>query len=112
MVQRLTYARRHAYNTKSNQVKIIKTPGGKLTFQYLKKAGSTPRCGDCKRKLQGLPAVRPKELRRLKGRQRHVSRAYGGSRCSGCVRQRIVRAFLIEEQKIVKAVLRQRKVKK
>ncbi len=34
-----------------------------------------------------------------------VSRAYGGSRCHSCVRQRIVRAFLIEEQKIVKKVL-------
>lgn len=28
-----------------------------------------------------------------------VTRAYGGSRCAGCVRNRIVRAFLIEEQK-------------
>jgi large subunit ribosomal protein L34e len=35
-----------------------------------------------------------------------VSRAYGGSRCAGCVRSRIVRAFLIEEQKIVKKVLK------
>ena len=26
-------------------------------------------------------------------------------RCGGCVRQRIIRAFLIEEQKIVKRVL-------
>lgn len=38
-----------------------------------------------------------------------MSRAYGGSRCGTCVRQRIVRAFLIEEQKIVKSVLRARK---
>ena len=35
-----------------------------------------------------------------------MTRAYGGSRCAGCVRQRIVRAFLIEEQKIVKNVLK------
>ena len=35
-----------------------------------------------------------------------MSRAYGGSRCATCVRQRIVRAFLIEEQKIVKKVLK------
>ena len=39
-------------------------------------------------------------------RQKNVSRAYGGSRCAACVRQRIVRAFLIEEQKIVKKVLK------
>lgn len=27
MVQRLTYRRRHAYRTKSNKVRIVKTPG-------------------------------------------------------------------------------------
>ena len=36
-----------------------------------------------------------------------MSRAYGGSRCAGCVKARIMRAFLIEEQKIVKKVLKQ-----
>mmetsp|Transcript_39860 Transcript_39860/g.85024 ORF Transcript_39860/g.85024 Transcript_39860/m.85024 type:complete len:113 (-) Transcript_39860:186-524(-) len=112
MVQRITYTRRHSYNTKSNQVKIIKTPGGKLVFQYTKKAAAKPRCGDCKGLLQGIPALRPKEHRRTKKRQRRVSRAYGGSRCYKCVRSRIVRAFLIEEAKIVKKVVRERKVKK
>lgn len=43
---------------------------------------------------------------------RTVSRAYGGSRCATCVRQRIVRAFLIEEQKIVKKVLLEKLKKK
>lgn len=38
-------------------------------------------------------------------REKTVSRAYGGSRCHKCVRNRIVRAFLIEEQKISKKVL-------
>ena len=38
-----------------------------------------------------------------------VTRAYGGSRCSHCTRSRIVRAFLIEEQKIVKKVLKAQK---
>lgn len=40
-----------------------------------------------------------------KKHEKTVSRAYGGSRCANCVKQRIVRAFLIEEQKIVKKVL-------
>jgi large subunit ribosomal protein L34e len=56
--------------------------------------------------------VRPTTLKTLKQRERRVSRAYGGSRCGQCVRQRIVRAFLIEEQKIVKSVLRARKATK
>lgn len=45
------------------------------------------------------------ELKNCKKREKTVSRAYGGSRCGICVRERIMRAFLIEEQKIVKKVL-------
>nr|ACF24578.1 60S ribosomal protein L34 [Gymnochlora stellata] len=107
MVQRLTYKRRHCYNTKSNAVKIIKTPGGKLTFQYTEKKRRVPRCGDCGMKLIGIPAVSPQIIRTLKKRQRKVSRAYGGSRCHECVKARIVRAFLKEEKKLVKKVAAQ-----
>ena len=35
-------------------------------------------------------------------------RAYGGSRCANCVKDRIVRAFLIEEQKLVKQLVKQK----
>lgn len=28
--------------------------GGKLVYHYKKKLGSLPKCGDCKRKLQGV----------------------------------------------------------
>ncbi len=47
-----------------------------------------------------------------KKREKTVSRAYGGAKCGVCVKQRIVRAFLIEEQKIVKKVLAAKKVEK
>mmetsp|Transcript_335 Transcript_335/g.276 ORF Transcript_335/g.276 Transcript_335/m.276 type:complete len:106 (-) Transcript_335:100-417(-) len=84
---------------------MVKTPGGKLIFHTLKKKAKGPHCGDCGKALIGLPRLRPTEYRRLKKRERRVSRAYGGSRCAGCVRSRVVRAFLIEEQKCVKQVL-------
>ena len=48
----------------------------------------------------------------LHKRERTVSRAYGGSRCAKCVRQRVVRAFLIEEQKIVKQMMIEKQSKK
>jgi large subunit ribosomal protein L34e len=108
MVQRLTYRRRHAYNTTSNRIRKVKTPGGVLSLQYLTKKTNIAKCGDCGHELQGIPSIRPKALRTLKQRERHITRAYGGSRCASCVRSRIVRAFLIEEQKIVKAVMKQR----
>ncbi|KAI0301173.1 hypothetical protein B0F90DRAFT_1628726 [Multifurca ochricompacta] len=47
----------------------------------------------------------PREYADLSKTQKHVSRAYGGSRCGVCVRSRIVRAFLIEEAKVIKRVI-------
>lgn len=54
-----------------------------------------------------VPALRPREYAQISKPNKNVSRAYGGSRCGGCVRDRVVRAFLIEEQKIVKKVLKE-----
>ncbi len=108
MSQRLTLKRRLSYSTRSNRRKIVKTPGGRLTYQYIKKQGSFPRCGDsgCKIKLNGVVPARPREWSRMSRRLKTVNRAYGGSRCAECVRNRVVRAFLIEEQKIVSKVLK------
>ena len=106
MVQRLTYRRRHSYATKSNKARVVKTPGGRLVYNYLTKKASAPKCGDCGAKLLGLPALRPVEYARLPRHEKTVTRAYGGSRCASCVRSRILRAFLVEEQKIVNKVLK------
>eukprot|EP00164_Ancoracysta_twista_P000019 GFYU01000025.1.p2 GENE.GFYU01000025.1~~GFYU01000025.1.p2 ORF type:complete len:122 (+),score=27.11 GFYU01000025.1:30-368(+) len=111
-MQRLTYKRRHSYRTKSNKCRTIKTPGGELAFQYVKKRANGPKCGDCGVRIPGVPALRPREYSQISKRQKTVTRAYGGSRCGGCVRERIVRSFLIEEQKIVKRVLKAQSSKK
>lgn len=69
------------------------------------RAGVT--CGDpgCATKLPGIKHMDKAGFMAAKHSEKSVARAYGGSRCHSCVRQRIVRAFLIEEQKIVKRVL-------
>jgi len=105
MVQRLSYRRQNNFNTRSNKVKVVKTPGGTLTYQMGKKQAAGPRCGDCKGKIIGVPCLRPIQYKRLHKRECTVSRAYGGSRCMNCVRERVIRAFLIEEQKCVKAFM-------
>merc|ERR1712168_390721 len=109
MVQRLTFRRRLSYNTKSNRRVISKTPGGKLVYLYRKKPGTIPKCGDCKVILHGITPARPRKLSTMTKRLKHVTRTYGGSRCHRCVRNRIVKAFLIEEQKIVCKVMRAQK---
>lgn len=108
MVERQTLRRHVPWNTKSNKHRMVKTPGGRLVYQHVKKHSKQPRCGDTGRKLIGMPRVRPTELKRLKKRQRTVSRAYGGTLSSRSVRTRIVRAFLIEEQRCVKQVLQEK----
>ncbi|KAK4058416.1 Methionine aminopeptidase 2 [Microbotryomycetes sp. JL221] len=76
--------------------------GGKLRYIQVKKAGTAPKCGDCHIALPGIPALRPRQYAQVSKRVKTVQRAYGGSRCANCVRDRIVRAFLVEEAKIVK----------
>merc|ERR1712000_368161 len=105
---RVTYRRHVPWNTKSNRNRLVKTPGGRLLYQHLKKKASHPICGDTKKKLIGMPRVRPVELRRMKKRQRRVSRAYGGTLSASAVKTRITRAFLIEEQRCVKQVLQEK----
>jgi ribosomal protein L34E len=62
--------------------------------------------------LLQIPALRPREYATISRPKKTVQRAYGGSRCANCVKDRIVRAFLIEEQKIVKKVLKESQQKK
>eukprot|EP00029_Vermamoeba_vermiformis_P003653 TRINITY_DN14192_c0_g1_i1.p1 TRINITY_DN14192_c0_g1~~TRINITY_DN14192_c0_g1_i1.p1 ORF type:complete len:118 (-),score=27.18 TRINITY_DN14192_c0_g1_i1:222-575(-) len=112
MVQRLHYRRRHSYNTKSNKTKVIKTPGGRLLYQYRTKTANGPKCGDCGTEIQGVPHLRPKAYSRVERKNKSVTRPYGGSRCAHCVRERVVRAFLIEEQRIVKKLLKAQQAKK
>jgi len=103
---RITQRNRHSYRTKSNRLVKVRTPGGKLLAHTLAKKAAMPKCGDCKAPLRGLPNLRPHKYANLTKNKRTVCRAYGASRCGDCVRQRIVRAFLIEEQRIVKRVLK------
>ena len=46
--------RLYRYNTKSNKVRVIKTPGGELRYLHIKKKGTAPKCGDCGLKLAGV----------------------------------------------------------
>jgi len=113
MVQRLTYRKRHSYATKSNQTRVLKTPGGRLIYQAAKKRASGPKCPVTGKRIHGIPHLRPAEYKRsrLSRNRRTVNRAYGGVLSGSAVRDRIIRAFLVEEQKIVKKVLKIQKSK-
>jgi large subunit ribosomal protein L34e len=69
-------------------VNSVRTPGGKLVYQYLKKPKKIPRCGQCKDKLRGIQPARPMERSRMCRRKKTVKRAYGGVLCHKCVKER------------------------
>lgn len=54
--------------------------------------------------MQGVKVARPNDFRRLNASRRRVSRAYGGVLTGSEVRDRIMRAFLIEEFKRFKNI--------
>jgi len=93
--RRVTYKRRASYRTKSNKFRTVKTPGGKLAIQYVHK--KSPVNG-----LSGVKSARPQLMKRMSYSCRTVSRPYGGVLSHIEVRERITRAFLIEEIKSIK----------
>ena len=54
--------------------------------------------------MQGVKVGRPHDMKRFTSSKRSVSRAYGGNLTAGEVRERIMRAFLIEEFKRFKNI--------
>ena len=105
--RRVTYKRRASYRTRSNKFRTIKTPGGKLAIQYITK--KTKGTG-----MQGVSVRRPGAMGRLSYSKRTVSRPYGGVFTASEVRDRITRAFMIEEINSIKqkAAVTEKKSKK
>jgi ribosomal protein L34E len=54
--------------------------------------------------MQGVKVARPQAFKRLTSSKRSVSRAYGGKYTASEVKDRIMRAFLIEEFKRFKNI--------
>lgn len=113
MVQRVTLPTRLSYNTASNRCRQVKTPGGRRVMHRVHKAGTRRKCAETGVYLNGLPRARSAELARFPKNKKTVSRPYGGHYSHQVVRDRILRAFLFEEKRCVRAVqlekLRQKK---
>jgi large subunit ribosomal protein L34e len=59
--RRITYRRRSAYRTRSNNFKPVKTPGGKLVMHLLRKNTKGTA-------MQGVKVKRPSQFRKLAAR--------------------------------------------
>merc|ERR1712216_513492 len=95
--RRIKYRRSSSYRTRGNNFRPVKTPGGKLVLHLIKK--HTRGTG-----MQGVKVARPNDFRRMNASRRRVSRAYGGVLTGSEVKDRVMRAFLIEEFKRFKNI--------
>jgi len=66
----------------------VRTPGGRLVYQYLKKPKRVPSAVTGKIKLHGIKPARAIEKSRMCKRKKTVKRAYGGVLCHSCVREK------------------------
>lgn len=77
---------RPALRSRTTKRVIVRTPGGRLVIRIKTKKHDVPKCAICKRPLQGIPKLTPKEERRG---HRPPRRPYGGYLCHKCLRNRM-----------------------
>jgi len=88
---------------------MVRTPGGHLTFKRIDKKPNLPKCADTGALLNGIRPHTAGTAKRVGRNKRTVSRVYGGVLSAGAVRDRILRAFLVQEQKVVRELSKARK---
>merc|ERR1712226_506807 len=107
MGARVNYTRNKSWNTRSNKIRQVRTPGGRLVAQYVTKRAKGPGNGmrTSSVRLGGLRRMRPTAYSRIPKHHRRVCRAYGGVYTHTEVKNRIIRTFLTEEVKNVKKTM-------
>lgn len=76
---------RPALRSRSLQRKRIRTSGGRTVIHFEKRRPGSARCAICGRILNGVPRLRPVDLRRLPKTSRRPERPYGGYICPQCL---------------------------
>ena len=110
---RVHYLRKHTYATRSNKIRKVRTPGGRLTVQYIKKVSKGPQTAiKTRARLSGLKKMSNASYSRETRSSRRIARPYGGVITPEELKEKIMRAFLIEEVKIVKKIVKSEKQNK
>merc|ERR1712226_1051280 len=107
MGARVNYTRNKSWNTRSNKIRQVRTPGGRLAAQYVTKRAKGPGNGmrTSSLRLGGLCRMRPTDYKRTPKHTRRIARAYGGVYSHIELKNRIIRTFLTEEVKNVKKTM-------
>ncbi len=76
---------RPALRSRSLRRVKTRTPGGRTIVRYEKRKPNAARCAICGRVLNGVPRLRPVDLRKLPKTARRPERPYGGYLCPQCL---------------------------
>ena len=101
---RIVKRTRFTYSTRSNKLRIIKTPGNKLNALKLKKKKSNKICPIFTQKIKGVNCPGSRRFKSFSKKSKTVSRPYGGYLSLQAIKRNIIKSFLIEEKKLAKKV--------
>jgi len=73
------------------------TPGNKNVIHYSRRKPKKAHCMLCKRPLQGIPRVRPSQMKKIPKTSRKTTRPYSGKFCASCLQSLIQDSIWIEE---------------
>ena len=99
MSRRVSLRRRNPYNTKTNRIRRVKTPGGRLVAQHIKKTGIVRKWATCEIRLPGIKKFRPEEMKRAPKKNLRVTRAFGGEKCTEKI---IIKCFLSDDMRLIR----------
>lgn len=94
-----------SYSTKSNKIKIVRTPGNKLNSLSITKKKSQRFCPITKCKIKGLSIPGSRRFSQSSKKKKGISRIYGGCLSIQAIKKNITKAFLLEEKRLAKKVL-------
>ncbi|ALL01045.1 50S ribosomal protein L34e [Pyrodictium delaneyi] len=76
---------RPRYRSRSLRRVFVRTPGGETRIHYEKRRPGPAKCAICGSPLNGVPRLRPVELRKLPKTAKRPERMYGGVLCPKCL---------------------------
>ncbi len=84
---------RPALRSRSLRRVYRRTPGGRTVVHYERRKPNPARCARCGKPLNGVPRLRPSQLRKLPKTLRRPERPYGGVLCPKCLSELLKEAI-------------------
>ena len=85
---------RPALRSRSLRRVYRRSPGGEVRVLYERRKPGPARCAVCGKPLNGVPRLRPAQLRRLSKTAKRPERPYGGVLCHKCLETLLRKAII------------------